>query len=588
VGQLIINNNSMKKLVTLLLITVSATSFAQKKVDNNNAFDAYKNRFILATWKQNPAWASSEGFHLYDSILNVPDSDARKSELLFCSQHLDSLKCFNIITLSDNNKIDHHLITAHLQSTQWNINTFKSFIWNPANYNVCGDFAQMLANNYDSLDTRLRNFYIKLKNVPAYYEAAKLQVKNPTIEHTQLAIMQNQGGLSAFNEDLEDALTKSNLNETEKSELIARAEKATLAIKNYIDHLKNLNNSTPRSFRIGSELYAKKFEHNIQSGYTAAEICAKAMAHKIDLHNKMYAVTKKLWKQYIIDKALPQNKLLAIKQMIDTLSVNHVAADSFQTAIEQQIPMLTSFIKEKNLLYLDSSKPLVVRKEPAYMAGVAGASISSPGPYDAMGNTYYNVGSFSGWDSARIESYLREYNTYILQILNIHEAIPGHYAQLVYSNKSPSIIKSIFGNSAMVEGWAVYTELMMLENGYGKSNGNSEDEMMLMYYKWNLRSTCNTILDYNVHVKNLSKENAINFLINEAFQQKAEAEGKWKRVTVSQVQLASYFTGYTEIYDLREILKKKMGKSFNLKAFHEKFLSYGSAPVKYIKALMLE
>ena len=205
-----------------------------------------------------------------------------------------------------------------------------------------------------------------------------------------------------------------------------------------------------------------------------------------------------------------------------------------------------------------------------------------------MGNTYYNVGSFSGWDSARIESYLREYNTYILQILNIHEAIPGHYAQLVYSNKSPSIIKAIFENGAMIEGWAVYTELMMLENGYGKSNGNSEDEMMLMYYKWNLRSTCNTILDYDVHVKNLYKQNAINFLINEAFQQKAEAEGKWKRVSVSQVQLTSYFTGFTEIYDLRETLKKKMGSSFNLKAFHEKFLSYGSAPVKYIKGLMLK
>ena len=334
-------------------------------------------------------------------------------------------------------------------------------------------------------------------------------------------------------------------------------------------------------------MYAKKFEYNIQSGFTAAEIYTKAVAHKNDLHKKMYDITKKLWPLYMTGKSIPANRLKAIKQMIDTLSVNHVQADSFETEIEKQIPILAKFIKDKNLLYLDPSKPLIVRKEPAYMAGVAGASVSSPGPYDKAGNTYYNVGSFSGWDTDRVESYLREYNFYILQILNIHEAIPGHYAQLVYSNKSPSIIKSIFENGAMIEGWAVYTELMMLENGYGKSNGNSEDEMMLMYYKWNLRSTCNTILDYDVHVKNLSKAGALNFLTNEAFQQKAEAEGKWKRVSVSQVQLASYFTGYTEIYDLRETLKKKMGSSFNLKAFHEKFLIYGSAPVKYIKGLMV-
>ena len=113
--------------------------------------------------------------------------------------------------------------------------------------------------------------------------------------------------------------------------------------------------------------------------------------------------------------------------MIDTLSVKHVRPQDFQTAIEKQIPALVEFIKHKDLIYIDPSKPLVVRREPAYMAGVAGASINAPGPYDRNGNTYYNVGSLDGWSAAKSESYLREYNHYILQILNIHEAIPGHY-----------------------------------------------------------------------------------------------------------------------------------------------------------------
>ena len=268
--------------------------------------------------------------------------------------------------------------------------------------------------------------------------------------------------------------------------------------------------------------------------------------------------------------------------MIDKISEKHVKPEEFQTAIEKQMPELVEFIKQKDLIYIDPSKPLVVRREPDYMAGVAGASISAPGPYDKNGNTYYNVGSLASWDKDRAESYLREYNHYILQILNIHEAIPGHYTQLVYANQSPSLIKAIFGNGAMIEGWAVYTERMMLESGYENS-----DEMWLMYYKWNLRTTCNTILDYSVHTKEMSKEDALNLLINEAFQQKAEAEGKWRRVSVTQVQLCSYFSGYTEIYDFREELKKQAGDKFNLKQFHEKFLSYGSAPVKYIKELML-
>ncbi|WP_431245136.1 DUF885 domain-containing protein [Flavobacterium sp. P21] len=410
----------------------------------------------------------------------------------------------------------------------------------------------------------------------------KKNIKNPTIEHTDLAISQNIGGSTVFEGELNDALSKSKLSETEKKEIQEKAKIAVKAIKDYAEWLKNLPNKTPRSFRLGADLYAKKFNVDIQSSYSADEIYKIAVDHKNDLHDKMFVLADKLWKKYNGNAPKPADKLDLIKQVIDKISLHHTTPEKFQSEIEKQIPELTAYVKAKDLLYIDPSKPLVVRKEPAYMAGVAGASISAPGPYDKNANTYYNVGSMSGWTAENAESYLREYNDYILQILNIHEAIPGHYTQLVYSNQSPSIIKSILGNGAMVEGWAVYAEKMMLESGYKNS-----DEMWLMYYKWNLRTTCNTILDNSVHTKEMSKEEAMILLTREAFQQQAEAEGKWKRVTLSQVQLCSYFTGYTEIYNLREELKQKEGDKFNLKKFHEKFLSFGSAPVKYIKELML-
>lgn len=587
----------MKKLFTLLSIIFLAACSNEKKseetaINQDAKFDAYKERFIEALWKQYPGWASSQGYHKYDSVLVIPNEASRTSDLAFCKAQLDSLKSFDVNALSDNNKTDYHMIEDQLKSSQWYITDYKSFEWNPADYNVCGGFAEMLANNYDSLDVRLQNFYIRMKNIPAYYSAAKQYIKNPTVEHTQLAIDQNMGGASTFDNDLKEALNKSHLDAKTKEDFLARAKEATKAINDYVKWLKELKNDTPRSFRLGKELYPHKFKHDIQSGYSAEEIYQKALEHKKELHEKMFELTQQLWPKYMKGKTIPADKLIAIREMIEVLSVKHVAADSFQTEIEHQIPQLVNFIKEKDLIYLDPSKPLVVRKEPAYMAGVAGASISSPGPYDKNGNTYYNVGSFSGWSKEQIESYLREYNYYILQILNIHEAIPGHYTQLIYSNQSPSIIKAIFGNGAMIEGWAVYTERMMLENGFGNDSstgsGQASSEMWLMYYKWNLRTTCNTILDYGVHVNNLSKEEALNLLMNEAFQQKAEAEGKWKRVSVTQVQLCSYFTGYKEIYDFREELKKKEGDKFNLKQFHEKFLSYGSAPVKYIKELMLK
>ncbi len=597
----------MKKIIILIFATtfLCSCNSDSKKAESETAsqnkdaqFNAYKEQFVLSLWKLYPNWASGQGFHNYDSVLIIPNEAQRNLELAFSKNNLDSLKNYPLAALSNNNKTDYYMIENQLKSIEWSINHLKSYEWNPSDYNVCGVFAEMLNNNYDSLDVRLHNFGLKLKNVQAYYEEAKKQIKNPTIEHTELAISQNLGGASVFTDDVKNALLKSKLPAAEKKQIETLANQSFEAVNNFAKWLKEYKNISPRSFRLGKELYAQKFVFDIQSGYSADQIYQKAIEHKKDLHQKMFVLANELWEQYIHNPEKltvggkgftkkPTDTLTLIKQVIDALSLHHVSADSFQIAIEQQIPVLVNFIKKKNLIFIDSTKPLVVRKEPAYMAGLAGASISSPGPYDKNGNTYYNVGSFGGWDKQRTESYLREYNHYILQILNIHEAIPGHYTQLIYANQSPSIIKAIFGNGAMVEGWAVYTERMMLENGYPNLTSNeSSKEMWLMYYKWNLRTTCNTILDYGVHVNNLSKEDGINLLTKQAFQQQAEAEGKWRRVSLSQVQLCSYFTGYTEIYDFREELKKQQGEKFNLKQFHEQFLSYGSAPVKYIKELM--
>ena len=564
----------------------SGTHNRQSAADTavNEKFKSYEDRFIQQLWKENPEWATQVGFHQYDSLLTIPDANTRKLRMEFSKRHLDSLKSFDLNTLNLSQQTDYHLIQNYLESNVWSIEKERAYEWNPSSYNVGGTIAFMLAENYAPLSTRLKAIYQRLTKIPAYYEAAKGQLKNPALVLTDLAIQQNLGGLSVFESDLRDSLKKSELPASEKEAIQKASQQAIAAINGYVQFLKTTPNPSPRSFRLGKELYDKKFDFDIQSGSTAEQIYQAALARKSYLHGEMYKISKELWPKYFGKSALPTDSLVVVRKMIDTLSVNHVKAEEFQSAIEAQIPKLVAFVKQKDLLYIDDSKPLVVRKEPAYMAGVAGASISAPGPYDKGGNTYYNVGSLTGWTKEATESYLREYNHYILQILNIHEAIPGHYTQLVYANQSPSLIKSILGNGAMIEGWAVYTEQMMLENGYG----DNAPEMWLMWYKWHLRTVCNAILDYSVHVKNMSEKDAMHLLVDEAFQQQAEAAGKWKRVSVSSVQLTSYFTGYKEIYDLREAVKQKEGKQFNLKAFNEKFLSFGNSPVKYIREMMLK
>ncbi|MDP9078360.1 MAG: DUF885 domain-containing protein [Bacteroidota bacterium] len=560
----------------------SSTGPLQGKDDA--AFTVYENSFLEGLWKLNPDWATSVGYHKYDSLLFVPDDKIRDKMVTFAKVQIDSLSRFEITQLSEGNRMDYHLMQNQMEQIEWSLQQQKAWQWDPSSYNVISTFAYILNEHYAPLSKRLRNFYQKMTNIPAYYKEAEKQLKNPVAELTSLAAEQHLGGVGIFEKDFADSLKKTNIPAAEQKLMLDRVKVSADAIRAYAAWLKALKNDKPRSFRLGKDLYESKFKYDIQSESTAQQIFNSAVERKKYLHREMAKISKKLWPKYFGSKPMPSDSLDLIAKLIDTLSAKHAEPGDFQSAIEKQIPKLTAFVKSKDLVTLDPSKPLVVRKEPGYMAGVAGASMSSPGPYDKDGNSYFNVGSLAGWSSEKAESYLREYNNYTLQILCIHEAIPGHYVQLVYSNKAPSLIKSVFGNGAMVEGWAVYSEEMMLDNGFG---GDEQPEMRLMWYKWHLRSVCNTILDYSVHTQNMQQQDAIKLLTREAFQQQAEAEGKWKRVSVSSVQLDSYYTGYREIMDLREAYKKKLGDKYKLKEFNEKFLSYGSTPVRYIKEAMM-
>ena len=556
------------------------------KENINQSFDQFKNDLIEEFWKLNPSYALYVGYYKYDDQLVIPNESANKATLEFSQEKLAALREYDVNQLNSNNAGDYYIIENQLESSIWYINEYKGGEWNPSRYNVAGAFGLILNTDYKSLDERLRTISTRLNNVPAYYQTAIQNIKVPTLEHTDLAIQQNKGALGVFEKSIPDKMAESSLTEDEKAELKLKLSSATTAINGYINWLeskrKSLVDGAAKDFRIGKALYEKKFKLDIVSEYSAKELYDRAVQSKQELHAEMIKITHQLWQKYFKDTEIPKDDLAAVKMMIDHLSVKHVTRDQFVNEVKRQIPLIEAFIKEHDLVDMDPSRPLVVRETPEYQRGFAGASVNAPGPYDATANTYYNVTPLDHYTEEQAESYLREYNHWILQILNIHEAVPGHYVQLVHANKSPSLIKSIFGNGAMIEGWAVYSERMMLEAGYA----NNEPEMWLMYSKWNLRVVMNTILDYSIQVLGIDQQQGLDLLMNQAFQERTEAEGKWRRATLSQVQLTSYFNGYAEIYEFREEVKKKLGDRFNLKEFHNEFLSYGNAPVPIIKRLM--
>jgi uncharacterized protein (DUF885 family) len=561
-----------------------AVSMPQNR--NDRFMDSLSMQFLTALWRIDPEDGIYVGKFDAAARLTIPDAASRTKRLAFIDEWLDKFGKLNADKLSPNQRTDLAVLLNKLKYDRWQLTTFREFEWNPADYNVAQAFDLILNTEYAAKAQRLRTILKRLADVPAYYQAAQGSIVNPTHEHTQLALQQAPGTLVVL-ADLGKAAQESILSPQEKAIFAQRIANAGTAVLGWVDFLTDLDKSQvqmqrARSFRIGKDLYEQKFAFEIQSSNTGEQTYRKALAARDELLTRMDALSDQLWDKTMGSTAKPTDRYKKIGMVIDKLSLQHTTPANFLPEIRRQIPQLQDWVIKNNLVTIDPSKPLVVRETPLYQRGVAGASIDAPGPYRPKDKTYYNVTPLDGLTPEQAESSLREYNNWMLQILNIHEAIPGHYTQLMNANRSPSLVKTLFGNGAMVEGWAVYGERMMLESGYG----DNAPELWLMWCKWNLRSVSNTILDYSVHVLGMTRDQAMDLLVRQAFQTPQEASEKWRRAQLSSVQLSSYFSGYSDIMELRERRKQQLGDRFDLKQFHDQFLGYGNAPVKIIGQLM--
>ena len=557
--------------------------------DADTRFQRLANDYIEALWRLDPDAAISAGRYEFAAELPAPDRAMRARTLAFTAEWLKRFEGVDPAALSAASRTDLGQLLNKLRSDRFQLAELREFEWNPSYLNIAGPIDYILATDYAPLPVRLKTISARLAKVPAYYRAGAALLKQPTLEHTQLAIDQAPGVLSVLDEvgKAAQGAEAASLTPAERRQLDERIAGAKAAVEGYRAQLKKLladgqASGKARSFRLGQALYEKKFGYDIQSTHSAEQMYQRALKAREALLTQMAQLSDQLWTQTMGDAPKPEDRIARIGAVIGKLSEEHVKREDFVSEIRAQIPQLERWIDEHDLLTQDKSKPLIVRETPVYQRGVAGAGIEAPGPYRPQDRTYYNVTPLDDLTPEQAESTLREYNRWILQILNIHEAVPGHYTQLVHANKSPSLVKTLFGNGAMVEGWAVYGERMMLESGYG---GNAP-EMWLMWGKWNLRSVTNTILDYSVHVLGMSEQQALDLLMRQAFQTEREAREKWRRVQLTSVQLTSYFSGYSDIMELREQRKQALGKDFRLKDFNEQFLSYGNAPVSVIAELM--
>jgi len=582
---------NLAKLLLLLSITLISCN-SNKKEGNGNTdadFASFETKFLDAYWKQYPSLSIVQGYGKYYDKLVVPTSAAFEDNVTFSKKWLTDLEALDFDQLSDNNKISSNIIKNQLESDIWYTTVFKQQEWDASFYNISGSCDYIINQPYAPLDERLKILTKYLENSDAYYKAALENLKQPTKEHLEMAISQNKGGLEIFGKSLNDSIAASHLSAAEKDALQKNIAKAKTAMNDYVSGLQKIDgdkNFKFKDYRIGKKLFAEKFKYDLATDFTPEQIYEKAVADKKMWHKKMYVTADKVWKKYYPTQAKPKDSLEVIRMVLSKMQDNHATPADFYPTLKKQVTDLKKFIIEKDLFDFDTvSPPIKVRYMPVYARGFAMASAEFVPPYQKKGTTYYNIDDLTQYPPAKAESALRETNNYSSQILSIHEAVPGHCLQGIYNNKkSPDVLRAVFQNGAMIEGWAVYCEGMMVENGWG----NHEPEIELALGVWKLRELANVIIDYDIQCLNKPKEDIVKLLSHECFQTDQQVEEKYHRATVSQVQLCSYFSGSTAIQQLRDDYQKKMGDKYSLKDFHEKFLSFGSSPVKYIRERMLQ
>ena len=268
--------------------------------------------------------------------------------------------------------------------------------------------------------------------------------------------------------------------------------------------------------------------------------------------------------------------------VLKKLSEQHPDDNTIVSYAQKVVAEATDFVKSRNLVAVPNT-PLEVIVMPEFKRGQAIAYCDSSGPLEKNGKTFYAVAPTpNDWSKQRKESFFREYNNFMVRDLTVHEAMPGHYLQLSHSNEfhAPTLVRAIFQSGPFVEGWAVYCEQVMAEQGYGGP------EVKMQQLKMRLRAIANAILDQSIHAGNMSEQQAMDLMMKETFQEEGEAVAKWKRARLSSAQLSTYFVGISEHLDLRAAAQKKLGKDFDLRKYNDQVISYGSPPVKYVRELM--
>ena len=554
--------------------------------DANAAFASLSDR-ALAHWTSvGPINATFLGEHRYDSEIDDLSAAGRGKALAGSQRLLAELDRIDPASLSRENQIDAALLRNQLRYDVWGWQVSQDWAWDPQVYGQLAGNAlyNLMAREFAPLPQRLKSATERMEKLPQLFAQARANLDPARVPriHAETVAKQNGGILSIVETFITpniDALQGAD--RTRLLAAIATLKKAVAEQQTWLD--KTLVPNARGDFRIGAKLYDQKLQFALMSALSRSEIRARAEAELKRVRIEMYGVARTLVKGLPAEPT-PEQQQAGIEAALELAYADRPKRDEIIADATKTLAQARQFLIDKDLISVPST-PVRIITMPEFQQGVALAYCDSPGPLDKDMPTFYAVSPIpKDWTDAQVNSFLRENNSRMIHMLSIHEGIPGHYLEGAFSARFPSVLRSTLRSGLFAEGWAVYTERMMRESGYL----NGDPLFHLVQLKFYLRTIANAILDQGVHVDGWTREQAMDLMMRQTFQQEREAAGKWVRAQLTSAQLPTYFVGVSEQLDMREAVRQAWGPKFTLKAYHDAVLSYGAPPVRFVREMMLD
>ncbi len=556
------------------------------------AFKALADRFMASATRLSPVEATVLGEHRYDAQLPDITATGRAARRAEWQALLAELGRIDTAHLSRDNQVDHAMLVGELRYRLWDDETLQSWAWNPQYYNdiAAGSLYGLAARDFAPWDVRLKAATARMEALPALLKASRAQLDPARVPSVfaQTVAKQNAGvveiaeGMLAPHADALTGADRACFDAALAGLKVAVADQQTWLDTVLVPQAKG-------DFRLGAARYDQKMKFALVSDLTRPELKARALKAKADTRAEMYRLAQAVLAGRADAPPLPANPTPAqqqagIEAALKLSYAKHPPRAQLEQRARETLAEATTFVADKGLIRMPDG-PVRVITMPKFQQGNAVAYNDPPGPLERGQANFYAVSPIpDDWSDAQAESFLSEYNDYMIHDLSIHEAMPGHYLQLDHSNRTPDTLRAMLWSGPFVEGWAVYAEGVMKDAGYL----GGDPLFQLTVLKMRLRSITNTLLDIGIHTEGMSRDQAMDLMMNGAFQQEREAAGKWIRASLSSVQLLSYFTGYTEHLALREEAKRRWGKAYSLRRYNDTVLSFGSPPAKYVRELMFD